>query len=168
MLKRILIYSVMAVLILAVTTGCANEKAPPASAPESEESVSEQSDSDAGLYSGYLTVEDVEKATGMSGLTMVEEVITLKFYNGDGTNILEARFDGSDFYESEVGANEEYYTPVSDLGDKAAISIPDMPYRVTFLQGDQTIMVQTLPQDGNLLVTEDQLITLAKIVSSRL
>ncbi|HYE68869.1 MAG TPA: hypothetical protein VEA58_09680, partial [Anaerovoracaceae bacterium] len=64
--------------------------------------------------------------------------------------------------------NEDYYTPVADLGDKAAICIPDMPYRVTFLQGDQTVMVQTIPQDGNLLVTEDQLIALAQIVSSRL
>lgn len=168
MLKRILICGVITMLLLAVSTGCDNEKAPPASSPESEAAVSEQSGSDTGLYTEYLTVEDVEKATGMSGLTMMEEAITLKFFTDDGTSILEARFDGSAFYESEVGANEEYYTPVSDLGDKAAICIPDMPYRVTFLQGDHTVMVQTIPQDGTLPVTEEQLISLAKIVSSRL
>ena len=168
MLKRILICSLIAVCLLSASTGCDNNEAPPASAPESEESVSEESGSSASLYAEYLTVEDVEKVTGISGLTMMEESITLKFYNGDGTNILEARFDGSTFYESEVGANEEYYTPVSDLGDKAAICIPDMPYRVTFLQGDHAVMIQTIPQDGNLPVSEEQLIALAEIVSSRL
>lgn len=168
MLKRIVICSVMIALLLTISTGCDNKEAPSASAPESEVSETAQAGSGASLYAEYLTVEDVEEVTGMSGLSMMEESITLKFYNGDGLNILEARFDGSAFYESEVGANEEYYTPISDLGEKAAICIPDMPYRVTFLQGDHAVMVQTIPQDANLLVTEDQLIALAKIVSSRL
>jgi hypothetical protein len=158
----------MIVLILALSTGCENNEAPPASTPESEKAEAVQPESETSLYAEYLTVADVEEVTGMSGLTMKEEAITLKFYNGDGIDILESRFDGSDFYEAEVGANEEYYTPVSDLGEKAAICIPDMPYRVTFQQGDHAIMVQTIPQDGNLLVTEDQLIAIAKIISSRL
>ncbi len=168
MIKRILICSLMIMLILASFAGCENNESPPASTAESEEANAEQTESGASLYAEYLTVADVEKITGMNGLTMKEEAITLKFYNKEGIDILEARFDGSDFYADEVEANEEYYTPVSDLGEKAAICIPDMPYRVTFLQGDRAVMVQTIPQDGNLLVSEDQLIAVAKIISSRL
>ena len=155
-------------ILLALSTGCDNGKEPPASAPESQESAAGQSEPEAGLYAEYLTVADVEEVTGMSGLTMKEEAVTLEFYNGDGVSILEARFYGSDFYEAEVGANEEYYTPLSDLGDKAAICIPDMPYRVTFLQGEHAVMVQTISQGSDLPVSEEQLIALAKIVSSRL
>ncbi len=172
MQKRIMILSMIIVLALAVFSGCEDKETPSASVPESEESIpgesAEQSGAEASLYAEYLTVADVEEVTGISGLTMKEEAITLKFYNGEGIDILEARFDGSDFYEAEVGANEEYYTPVSDLGEKAAICIPDMPYRVTFLQEEHAVMIQTIPQGGNLPVTEDQLIAIAKIVSSRL
>lgn len=172
MLKKIMILSLVIVLTLAVFSGCENKEKPSASGPETEESMpeesAEQAGTDADLYSKYLTAADVEEVTGIGGLTSMTESITLKFFTDEGLDILEVRFDGSSFYDEEVGANEEYYSPVSDLGDKAAICIPDMPYRVTFLQGDHCIMVQTIPQDGNLPVTEDQLIALAKIVSSRL
>jgi hypothetical protein len=176
MLIRILIVGLIAVFSLAGLSGCGNGEAPPASGSESEEAAEEgvteesvsEAGSDEGLYGKYLTVADVEEVTGMSGLTSKEEAITLKFLGDDGTVILEVRFDGSSFYEDEVVANEEYYTPVPDLGDKAAICIPDMPYRVTFRKGDHGIMVQTIPKDGNLPVTGEQLIILAKTVSSRL
>lgn len=175
MLKRILIVCLIAMLLLTLLSGCGSREEPPASSPESAEEeegaagepVSEAG-SDEGLYGKYLTVEDVEEVTGMSGLTSEKEAITLKFFADDGTAILEARFDGSFFYKDEVAANEEYYTPVPDLGEQAAICIPDMPYRVTFQQGDHGIMVQTIPQGTELPVTEEQLIELAKIVASRL
>ncbi len=168
MIKRILIISMFTLLMLTVLTGCNNNEAPAAAPPESQGLVSNQAGSDSELYAKYLTIADVEEVTGMTGLTSREEAITLTFFSDDGTDILEVRFDGNSFYDAEVGANEEYYTPVSDLGDKAAICIPAMPYKVTFLQGDHCIMVQTIPQSSDLPVTEDQLITLAKIVASRL
>ncbi|HZK24217.1 MAG TPA: hypothetical protein VFC74_02380 [Oscillospiraceae bacterium] len=103
----------------------------------------------------------------MTGLTSKEELITLTFYDSENTNILEVRFYNSSFYEQEVGDNK-HYTPVPDLGDQAAIAIPDMPYRVTFLQGEHSIMMQSIPVDGDVPLTEEQLIQLAKIVVSRL
>jgi hypothetical protein len=122
-----------------------------------------------GQYAQYLSVADVEKATGLKGLSMKESPITLEFYAAGGAKILEARFDRPSFYDSEVGPNTQYYESVAGVGEKAALGIPQMPYRLVFIKGKYCVMVQTLPGgDGKLPVAKDQLIAIGKIIASRL
>lgn len=118
-------------------------------------------------YAEYLTVEEVEEITGISGLTLNEEPLMLQFLYGEEI-AYEVRFYSMGFYDEEVGGNQEYYTDVPEVGDRAAIAIPDAPYRLTFAKGDYSIMTQTLSQDPGAIVTEAHLIELAKLLASRL
>jgi hypothetical protein len=84
-------------------------------------------------YSKYLTVADVEKATGFKNLTVKNVTINLEFYTSDGIKFLEAKFDDASLYDNEVTKNQKYYESVPGIGEKAGIGLPKMPYRLTFL-----------------------------------
>lgn len=171
MLKRFFGISLISAFLIVNLIGCSGGGTPLATTPAEEPSASNSSSpasNNTGMYGKYLAASDVEEVTGMKELKVKEENITLKFDNSEGTTILEVRFDNASFYEQEVTKNQEYYTPIPEIGDKAAICIPAMPYRITFLKGDHCIMVQTIPKDGILPVDEEQLIAISKIVASRL
>jgi|LSQX01.2.fsa_nt_gb hypothetical protein len=121
-------------------------------------------------YGEYLTLDEVEDITGITGLTATEEGAILRFTDSDGGVAYEARFYSADFYEAEVEGNRKYYEDVPGVGDKAAICIPDSPYRLTFVKGDRCVMTQTLSNnaDGELMVSEEQLISIAKSIASKL
>lgn len=160
MLKK-LYGSLLLLILLLGLAGCGGE-APPATEPEAP-------DGDAGgKYGEYLTVADVEEITGLTGVTTQEEDFRLQFYNDAGANILDVRFKTSDFYEDEVTENLEYYTEIPDIGEKAAIAIPDAPYRITFVKGEHAVMVQTVPGEGGTPLTEEQLIAAARILAERM
>lgn len=123
----------------------------------------------AGLYAQYLSVADVEKATGMKGLTMKEKPATLEFYSAGGTKILEAVFNGPNFYNTEVGTNSKNFESVAGVGEKAALGVPNMPFHLVFVKGKYCVVLQTLPgRDGKLPVAKDQLIAIGKIMAGRL
>lgn len=170
-MKKIAILFLILVLALALS-GCGGAEKSPAAAPENQPAAGkEQAPAAAGnQYEKYLTAADVEGATGLTGLKAVEKASTLSFLDGSDQVVYEIQFYSGDFYEREVGSNREYYTDVPGVGDKAAIAIPDSPYRLTFAKGEQVLMTQTLTKDkdGNWLVSEEQLIALAKILAAKL
>lgn len=151
-------------LLLAALSGCGGKAA------ESSAPVSQASETAGAVYGQYLSAADVEKITGITGLKAEENAITLKFSGSDGAAVYEVKFYGSDFYEEEVGKNKEYYTDVPGVGEKAAICIPDSPYRLVFVKGDRCVMTQTLGRDadGKWLLSEEQLISIAKTIESKL
>lgn len=119
-------------------------------------------------YEKYLTAVDVEKVTGLNGITRKEVALTLEFYNGENEKILEAGFNSPNFYQNEVEKNQAYYTAVPGIGERAGLAIPGTPYRITFLQGRFCVMVQTPLEGGETPVNEDQLIAIGKIIAGRL
>ena len=120
------------------------------------------------LYGKYLTVADVEKATGLSRLAGREVAITLEFYDAKGTKIVDVRFDRPSSWDQEVERNKSLYETVPGIGEKAAIAIPAMPYRVTLVKGNYCVMIQSVPVNGKVPLTKDQLLALARVVASRL
>lgn len=120
------------------------------------------------LYGKYLTVADVEKATGLKGVTRKEVALTLEFYDAKNEKIVEARFDLPDFYKKEVDGNQKYYTPVPGIGQKAAYILGDTPYRLTFVKGKYCVMVQTPYQSAKIPGNKDFLINICKTIAGRL
>lgn len=159
-------------LVLGLTLfGCGGGEKSPTPAPKEQGAVNGQAPAaESNKYGKYLSVDEVEKATGLTGLKAAEKDTTLSFVDSSNQIVYEVRFYGGDFYEQEVGGNRKYYTDVTGVGDKAAICIPDSPYRLTFAKGQQVLMTQTLTKnkEGKWLVSQEQLIDLAKILASRL
>lgn len=120
------------------------------------------------LYDKYLTAADVEKASGLKGVTRKEVALTLEFYNAKNEKIIEARFYSPEFYQDEVGKNQKYYTSLSGIGDKAAYTLGDTPYRLTFLKGKFVVMVQTPFTSAKDPKNMEFLIAISKIIASRL
>lgn len=120
------------------------------------------------LYGKYLTVADVETATGLKGITRKEVAISLEFYNADNGKILEAVFNSPNFFKYEVEKNQDYYAVITGIGERAGLAIPGMPYRLTFLQGKLCIMVQTPLEGGKTLINKEQLIAVGMIIAGRL
>lgn len=139
---------------------------PPAKEPAKTEASAPNAESD--KYGKYLSAAEVEKVTGLTGLKTVEKDLTISFVGNNDEIVYEVRFYGSDFYEKEVTGNRKYYTDVPGVGDKAAICIPNSPYRLTFAKGDKVLMTQTLAKDEKQKVKEAQLIELAKIIAGKL
>jgi hypothetical protein len=122
----------------------------------------------AGPYAGFVTVVDVETATGMRGLTAKETGTTVAFFDNKEKRILEAHFDKPGLYASEVEKNPRYYEKVPGIGEKAAIASPGRPYRLTFVKGKYCVIVQSIPQFGKDPLTRDQLIAIGRIIAGRL
>ncbi len=120
------------------------------------------------LYGKYLTVADVEKVSGLKGIIRKEVALTLEFYNAKNEKIVEARFDGPNFYKEEVDKNQKYYTPITGIGEKAAYTLGDTPYRLTFLKGKYCVMVQTPFASAKDPKNKDFLIAIGKIIVGRL
>jgi len=162
-MKKSIVILLMGLLLSAALSGCGGKtaagSAPSSRTPETAGSV----------YGKYLTAADVEEATGLAGLKATEEGLSLKFTDSNDVVVYEARFYGTDFYEDEVGANRKLYTDVPGVGEKAAICIPDSPYRLVFVKGNRCVMTQTLSKnaDGEYLLSEEQLISIAKIIASK-
>lgn len=169
-MKKVAVLFLSLVLGLALLGCGGGEKSPASASKEQGTAVQKSTAAESNKYGKYLTVAEVEQATGLTGLKAAEKDLTLSFVDGSNQVVYEVRFYGSDFYEQEVGGNLTYYTDVPGVGDKAAICIPDSPYRLTFAKGDKVLMTQTLTKnkDGQWLVTEEQLVALAKILASRL
>jgi hypothetical protein len=167
MVKRIGFFIISLLFCIAIA-GCGNNPAS-GSASKKEPALADQ-EAKGSIYSEYLSVSDVEQASGLTGLKTEEEGVTLRFTDNDGAVVYEARFYGADFYETEVGGNRDYYTDVPGIGEKAAICIPDSPYRLVFSKGDRCVMTQTLAKnaDGEWMLSEEQLIAVAKSIASKL
>ncbi len=119
-------------------------------------------------YGKYLTVSDVENVTGLQGVTRKEIALTLEFYNEAGEKILDACFNSPNFYKNEVEKNQAYYGEIPGIGQRAALAIPGTPYRITFLQGEFCIMIQTPLEGGKTILKIAQMIEICSIIAGRL
>jgi uncharacterized protein YxeA len=118
-------------------------------------------------YAKYLSVADVEKATGLKGIT-TKHNYTLHFLNAEGKEILQVRFEKAKRWEEET-KNKEYWTPVEGIGDQAAVGIPGMPYMLAFKKGPHMVIVSTSRIEGlKLYLSVDQMKAVCKIIEPRL
>lgn len=163
-------FFIMSLFVCFALAGCGNKAASGSASEAGTAPAAQKSETKASIYSEYLSVADVEQASGLTGLKVEEEGLSLKFTDNDGAVVYEARFYGVDFYEDEVGGNRDYYTDVPGIGEKAAICIPDSPYRLVFVKGERCVMTQTLAKnaDGEWMLSEEQLISIAKSIASKL
>ena len=154
-MKRSLLWSIIAVVILAVIAVVAWFR------PWAAQSGT--------AGNKYLTIADVEKATGKTGLKVTESPTGLVFETGFlGDKILEVRFSSPDLYEREVVKNWPVYEPVPGIGDKAAVREPHTAFRLIFVKGVNAVMVQAVPKDGKVPLTRDQLVAIGRMISERM
>ena len=122
----------------------------------------------ADLYSKYLTVADVEKATGFKNVTVKNVAVNLEFYRSDGAKFLEVEFGNASLYATET-KNPKYYAPVPGIAEKAAIALPQIPYRLALLKGKSCVLIQTFRNiQKRYILNKDQLIAVAKIVAAKI
>jgi hypothetical protein len=128
-------------------------------------------------YDKYLAPGDVEKATGLKGLTLVPRGSAagaggdLNFANAAGDLILMVQFaDAKNF----AGVKAKYgKAPVSGLGEQATTgaSMPGMDDNmVAFTKGTHCVVLTAFGDFVNrkVYLTVDQLTAVARIVASRL
>ncbi|MDH7513659.1 MAG: hypothetical protein QHH14_12005 [Clostridiales bacterium] len=129
-------------------------------------------------YDKYLTVADIQKVTGLTGIKQVPRDPKkgagghLNFADEKGNMILLASFltaEEFDFYKSEEGLVKE---KIPGLGDEA-FSGPaaGTPYMVVMRKGSKGAALSTFFETAEMTATRlsmDHLISLSKIVLSRL
>lgn len=130
-----------------------------------------------GSYERYLTAADIEKATGLSGVTIIARGSAagaggdLNFADGAGELLLMVQFaDAKNF----AGFKNKYgKAPVSGVGDQAVQggSMPDMPDNLlAFTKGTRCVVLTAFGDFVNkkVYLTVDQLTSLGKVIASRL
>lgn len=111
----------------------------------------------------------MEKATGLKGIKLEVQAITLSLKRADGKEILRAVFRAPDEYESLTG-NTELYKPLKGIADEAVIGIPAMPHEIVFLKKTKyCVQLTTFPEQGlKTFVSEEQLKAIAELIVTRL
>ncbi|MGE5605038.1 MAG: hypothetical protein ACM3YE_05025 [Bacteroidota bacterium] len=118
-------------------------------------------------YAKYLSVADVEKATGLKGITTKHDY-TLHFLNPEGKEVLQVRFEKAKGWEQQT-KDKKYWTEVKGIGDQAALFMPGMPQQLAFTKGPHMIVVTTFQKQGvTMFVTADQLKAVCKVIEPRL
>lgn len=118
-------------------------------------------------YAKYLSVADVEKATGLKGIT-TKHNYTLHFLNAEGKEILQVRFEKAKRFEEETN-RKDLWTPFEGVGDQAAVGVPGMPYMLAFKKGHHMVIVSTTRIEGlKLYLSVDQMKAICKTIEPRL
>lgn len=122
---------------------------------------------DKNYYSKYLSVAEVEKASGMKGI-VAKHSYSLHFSNSKGTEILIVRFYKSETFDTIT--KDKSWTSYTGVGDKAKIAIPNMPYTIAFTKGENMAEVLSLidPSTMKAYFTVDQLKAICKIIETRI
>ena len=130
-------------------------------------------------YDQYLTIADIEKATGLTGVKRVPREPrkgaggNLNFANQNGDMILIVSFltkADYGFYKSTEGMLKE---PVKGLGDEAFIGPGSSTpvYMLVILKGDKCLALSTFPKPDDpdkTRLTMDQVIAIGKVVIGRM
>ena len=122
----------------------------------------------AGTYGKYLAPADVEKATGLSGVTVTEANNTLTFRTQ--RIALKVQFQDLKLYKLNKEAPVNVKAMITGVGEEA-FSGPavDTPYMLTFRQKEFCVrLIMFVGGDGKFMLTMDQLIGLGKIIASRI
>jgi len=118
-------------------------------------------------FAQYLTIADVEKVTGFSGIEQKLEPSVLHFFRNDGREVLQVRFWNKEYFSTF--ANDNKYSPLSGIGEKALLGTPQLPIVLIFAKGRHCVEISTFPEEGlKLFLSLDQLKTIANYIASRL
>ncbi len=176
--NRIALLAVLTVLVLALAA-CGGSAAATTTAPAG--ATTEVSGSPASA-SDLLTVADVEKVSGLTGIKTVEKGSQagaggdVNFVTAEGKLVVMASFYGGAQFDTFNGTTN-FREPLSGLGDAAFVGpskdagAGDTLYEVAFKKGDHTALLVTYFKSGSMeetMLSMDQLKELAGIVASRL
>ncbi len=116
----------------------------------------------------YLSVGEVEKATGLKGVKANHNVFLI-FNNIEGNMILRVRFTQSKDFERETKP-EKYWAKVTGIGDKAKIGLPQAPCMLIFTKGERMVTVYTFMDNksGKYFLTAEQLKAISKAIEKNL
>ena len=131
-----------------------------------------------GDYGKYLTVPDIEKASGLSGLKLVHREPrkgaggNLNFARSDGQLVLIAVFYDKTLFSQYAGEPAMVKSQVPGVGDEALLGPKQYPpYFLVFRKGDKSVALSTFMDPGSpsrTILSTDQLIVLGKVVEGRL
>jgi hypothetical protein len=130
-------------------------------------------------YDKYLTVADIQKVTGLTGIKQVPREPRkgagghLNFVNQNGEMILIASFLTAEDYNSYKSAENMVKEPVKGLGDEAFVGPggSEPAYMLLVLKGNKCLGLSTFPKTDDFKETRlamDQVIAIGKIVIDRL
>jgi hypothetical protein len=126
-----------------------------------------------------LTIDDVEKVTGVHGLKLVPKSSQmgaggdLNFALEDGTLVLMATIQDSSTYKQWKAEEGFFYASVSGIGDEAfeGPSFGEFRYILVFRIRDKGVCLTSfvnMAAGGNPFLSQEQLRELAKVLVSRL
>ena len=130
-------------------------------------------------YAKYLTVADVEKISGFTGIKAVERNPMqgfdgdLNFAKADGKMVVTAKFYDANWYAGSKQNKDQIKAMVPDIGEEAYIGpgFMDPQYTLTFLKGQHCVFLSTALVAGDPIktaLTLDQLKDIGKLIASRL
>ena len=130
-------------------------------------------------YAKFLTAADVEKISGIAGITAVRSNPMkgfggdLNFAKADGKMVVTAKFYDASWYAGSKQNKDQIKAMVPDIGDEAYIGpgFMDPQYTLTFLKGQHCVFLSTALVPGDpitTVLTLDQLKAVGKLIASRL
>jgi len=126
-----------------------------------------------GQLNKYLSVADVQKVTGLSGIRQVprseEASGDLNFARPDGKLILSVSIYPSSAYASAKSSKYGFKSNVQGIGEEAFWGPRDGPplFILTFRKGAHAVIINTEPESPPPL-TMEQLAAIAKLMASRM
>ncbi len=126
-------------------------------------------------YAKFITVQDIEKVTGLKGVTPVQKSADadgdLNFARQDGKLILSASFLPASAYSGAKSSQEGFKSIYPGIGEEAFIgpagSSPS--FILVFRKAAYTVMLNTeLETETSPRIPIEQLAALAKIIASRI
>jgi hypothetical protein len=125
-------------------------------------------------YGRFLTLADVEKVTGLKGVTPVPQNPDadgdLNFASHDGKLILSVTFLPASAYVGYKASKEGFKSAISGVGEEGFIgpagSSPS--FILVFKKGAYSVMLNTEPEGNTTRLPIEKLMELAKIIASRM
>jgi len=130
---------------------------------------------DQGQLDKYLSVADVQKVTGLTGLRQVprneEADGDLNYARPDGKIILSVSFYPSSAYASAKSSRTGFKSNVQGIGEEAFLGPRDGPplFILAFRKGAHTVILNTeLESSKSTRLSTEQLTAIAKLIASRM
>lgn len=126
-------------------------------------------------YAKFITVQDIEKVTGLKGVTPIQKSADadgdLNFARQDGKLILSASFLPTSAYAGAKSSREGFKSAYPGIGEEAFIGpAGNSPsFILVFRKAAYTVMLNTeLESETSARLSIEQLVALAKIIASRM
>jgi hypothetical protein len=97
-------------------------------------------------FAQHLTVAEVQTISGIYGLQLNLEPMTLHFVQSSGKEILKVKFfDRSYFYNYK---SDPRFSPVNGIGEGAIVGTLQLPMQLLFIKGKYCVEITTFPSEG--------------------